>query len=61
MVITSRVLVFNAQQLLSFFLKDDKPEEVVERVAEKNTLDAAMRAALEVRIQKEIERRCDNR
>ncbi|XP_013872775.1 UPF0561 protein C2orf68 homolog [Austrofundulus limnaeus] len=41
--------------------KEDKPEEVVERVAEKNTLDAAMRAALEVRIQKEIERRCDNR
>ncbi|XP_037536324.1 UPF0561 protein C2orf68 homolog [Nematolebias whitei] len=48
--------------ITSFLVKkDDKPEQVVERVAEKNTLDAAMRAALQVRIQKEIERRCDNR
>uniref|UniRef100_A0A3Q2QTV4 Chromosome 2 open reading frame 68 n=1 Tax=Fundulus heteroclitus TaxID=8078 RepID=A0A3Q2QTV4_FUNHE len=46
---------------LSFFLQEDKPEKVVERVAEKNVLDAAMRAALEVRIRKEIEKRRDNR
>ncbi|KAK5618374.1 hypothetical protein CRENBAI_019204 [Crenichthys baileyi] len=41
--------------------KEDKPEKVVELVAEKSVLDAAMRAALEVRIQKEIEKRRDNR
>ncbi|XP_027890774.1 UPF0561 protein C2orf68 homolog isoform X2 [Xiphophorus couchianus] len=41
--------------------KEDKPEKVVERVSEKNVLDAAMRAALEVRIRKEIDKRRDNR
>ncbi|KAM4746634.1 UPF0561 protein C2orf68 homolog [Anableps anableps] len=41
--------------------KEDKPEKVVERVAEKNVLDAAMRAALEVRVQKEIDKRRENR
>uniref|UniRef100_A0A1A8FRI8 Chromosome 2 open reading frame 68 n=1 Tax=Nothobranchius korthausae TaxID=1143690 RepID=A0A1A8FRI8_9TELE len=41
--------------------KEDKPEKVVERVAGKNTLDAAMRAALVIRIKKEIEKRRDNR
>ncbi|KAM9394254.1 UPF0561 protein C2orf68 homolog [Pholidichthys leucotaenia] len=39
--------------------KEDKPENVVERVAEKNILNAAMRAALEVRIQNEIDKRRD--
>ncbi|KAM9743062.1 UPF0561 protein C2orf68 homolog [Menidia menidia] len=39
--------------------KEDKPGKVVERVAEKNILDAAMRAALEVRIKKEIDKRRD--
>lgn len=43
------------------FLKEDKPEKVVERVAEKNILDAAMRAALKVRIRKEIDKRRDKR
>ncbi|XP_017269443.1 UPF0561 protein C2orf68 homolog isoform X2 [Kryptolebias marmoratus] len=48
--------------ITSFLVKkEDKPKKVVERVAEKNTLDAAMRAALEVRIRKEIEKRCSNR
>nr|XP_046243423.1 UPF0561 protein C2orf68 homolog [Scatophagus argus] len=37
--------------------KEDKPEKVVERVAEKNILDSAMRAALEARIRKEIDKR----
>ncbi|XP_056141600.1 UPF0561 protein C2orf68 homolog isoform X1 [Lampris incognitus] len=41
--------------------KEDKPEKVVERVAEKNVLDAAMRRALEARIQKEIDKRRDKR
>lgn len=41
--------------------KEDKPEKVVERVAEKNILDAAMRAALKTRIRKEIDKRRDKR
>ncbi|XP_029960954.1 UPF0561 protein C2orf68 homolog [Salarias fasciatus] len=41
--------------------KEDKPEKVVGRVAEKNILNAAMRAALEVRIRKEIDKRRDKR
>lgn len=41
--------------------KEDKPEKVVERVAQKNVLDAAMRAALEVRIRTEIDKRRNNR
>ncbi|XP_041855552.1 UPF0561 protein C2orf68 homolog [Melanotaenia boesemani] len=41
--------------------KEDKPKKVVERVAEKNILDAAMRVALEVRIRKEIDKRRDKR
>ncbi|XP_069034548.1 UPF0561 protein C2orf68 homolog [Embiotoca jacksoni] len=41
--------------------KEDKPEKVADRVAEKNILDAAMRAALEVRIRKEIDKRRDKR
>lgn len=43
------------------FLKEDKPEKVVERVAEKNILDSAMRAALEARIRKEMDKRRDKR
>uniref|UniRef100_A0AAQ6IIW9 Uncharacterized protein n=1 Tax=Anabas testudineus TaxID=64144 RepID=A0AAQ6IIW9_ANATE len=39
--------------------KEDKPEKIVERVAEKNILDAAMRAALEARIRKEMDKRRD--
>ncbi|XP_029367210.1 UPF0561 protein C2orf68 homolog [Echeneis naucrates] len=41
--------------------KDDKPEQIVERVAEKNILDSGMRAALEARIQKEMDKRRDKR
>ncbi|XP_076003634.1 UPF0561 protein C2orf68 homolog isoform X2 [Genypterus blacodes] len=41
--------------------KEDKPEKVVERVAEKNILDSAMRAALQARIQKEMDKRRDKR
>lgn len=41
--------------------KEDKPEKVVERVAEKNILDSAMKAALETRIKKEIDKRRDKR
>lgn len=43
------------------FVKGDKPEKVVERVAENNTLDSPMRVALEARIRKEIEKRRDKR
>lgn len=39
--------------------KEDKPEKVVERVAEKNSLDEAMKAVLETRIQKEMDKRRD--
>lgn len=45
----------------SLSLKEDKPEKVVERVAEKNILDSAMRAALVARIQKEMDKRRDKR
>lgn len=41
--------------------KGDKPERVVERVAEKNILDSAMRAALEIRIRNEMDKRRDKR
>lgn len=40
---------------------EDKPEKVVERVATKNILDSAMRAALEARIRKEMDKRRDKR
>lgn len=39
--------------------KEDKPEKVVARVALKNTLDEAMRAALEDRVQREMDKRRD--
>lgn len=42
-------------------LKEDKPEKVVERVSQKNILDSAMRAALEARIRKEMDKRRDKR
>ncbi|CAB1439350.1 unnamed protein product [Pleuronectes platessa] len=41
--------------------KEDKPEIVVESVAEKNSLDSAMRAALVARIRKEMDKRRDKR
>lgn len=41
--------------------KEDKPEKVVEHVAEKNILDLAMRAALEARVRKEMDKRRDKR
>ncbi|XP_053181418.1 UPF0561 protein C2orf68 homolog [Scomber japonicus] len=41
--------------------KEDKPGKVVERVAEKNMLDSAMRTVLEARIQKEMDKRRDKR
>lgn len=39
--------------------KEDKPEKVVERVAQSNALDEPMRAALEARIHKEMVKRRD--
>ncbi|XP_028313412.1 UPF0561 protein C2orf68 homolog [Gouania willdenowi] len=41
--------------------KEDRPEKVVEHVAEKNNLDPGMRAALKVRIEKEMDKRRDKR
>ncbi|KAF0033878.1 hypothetical protein F2P81_013944 [Scophthalmus maximus] len=41
--------------------KDDRPENVVECVARKNSLDSAMRAALVARIRKEMDKRRDKR
>ncbi|CAL8342897.1 unnamed protein product [Lota lota] len=41
--------------------KEDKPEDVVKRVADKNDLDPAMRAALRVRVRKEMDKRRDKR
>ncbi|KAG7279482.1 hypothetical protein CRUP_035868 [Coryphaenoides rupestris] len=41
--------------------KDDKPEDVVRRVAENNDLDTAMRAALRVRVRREMDKRRDKR
>ncbi|XP_051548322.1 UPF0561 protein C2orf68 homolog [Myxocyprinus asiaticus] len=39
--------------------KEDKPEAIVEQVAEKNVLDSAMRAALLARVGHEMDKRCD--
>lgn len=59
----SILLCFGLNTLLLslLFLKEDKPEVVVERVTEKNILDSAMRAALQARIRKEIDKRRDKR
>ncbi|KAK9973993.1 hypothetical protein ABG768_022104 [Culter alburnus] len=47
-------------QITSFIVhKEDKPEVIVERVAEKNVLDSAMRAALLARVGQEMDKRCD--
>ncbi|XP_016307405.1 UPF0561 protein C2orf68 homolog [Sinocyclocheilus anshuiensis] len=47
-------------QITSFIVhKEDKPEVIVERVAEKNVLDSAMRAALLARLGQEMDKRCD--
>ena len=42
-------------------LQGDNPEDVVRRVAGKNDLDNAMRAALRVRVRKEMDKRRDKR
>lgn len=47
--------------LITLFPQEDNPEKVVDRVAEKNILDSAMKAALEARIRKEIDKRGDRR
>ena len=39
----------------------DKPERVVERVAERNDLDKAMRVALQARVRQEMDKRGDKR
>ncbi|XP_010895676.2 UPF0561 protein C2orf68 homolog [Esox lucius] len=39
--------------------KEDMPESVVERVAEENVLDPAMRVALQSRVRKEMDKRQD--
>lgn len=41
--------------------KGDRPERVVERVAQRNLLDRAMRAALEARVAMEMDKRRDKR
>lgn len=41
--------------------KEDKPEVIVQRVAEKNVLDSSMRAALLARVGQEMNKRCDKR
>ncbi|XP_016407756.1 UPF0561 protein C2orf68 homolog [Sinocyclocheilus rhinocerous] len=47
-------------QITSFIVhKEDKPEVIVEHVAEKNALDSAMRAALLARLGQEMDKRCD--
>ncbi|XP_067293724.1 UPF0561 protein C2orf68 homolog [Pseudorasbora parva] len=47
-------------QTTSFIVhKEDKPEVIVKRVAEKNVLDSAMRAALLTRVGQEMGKRCD--
>ncbi|XP_016084715.1 UPF0561 protein C2orf68 homolog [Sinocyclocheilus grahami] len=47
-------------QITSFIVhKEDKPEVIVEHVAEKNVLDSAMRAALLARLGQEMDKRCD--
>ncbi|XP_059405678.1 UPF0561 protein C2orf68 homolog [Carassius carassius] len=47
-------------QITSFIVhKEDKPDVIVERVAEKNVLDSAMRAALLARVGQEMDKRCD--
>ncbi|XP_021477299.1 UPF0561 protein C2orf68 homolog [Oncorhynchus nerka] len=42
-------------------LKEDKPERVVERVAEENVLDSTMRMALQARLRKEMDKRRNKR
>lgn len=47
-------------QITSFIVhKEDKPEVIVERVAEKNVLDSAMRAVLLARVGQEMGKRRD--
>lgn len=47
-------------QITSFIVhKEDKPEVIVERVAEKNILDLTMRVALLARVGQEMDKRCD--
>ncbi|XP_056314806.1 UPF0561 protein C2orf68 homolog [Danio aesculapii] len=47
-------------KITSFIVhKEDKPEVIVERVAEKNVLDSSMRAALLARVGQEMNKRCD--
>ncbi|XP_056448236.1 UPF0561 protein C2orf68 homolog [Gadus chalcogrammus] len=41
--------------------KEDKPDDVVKRVVDKNDLDPAMRAALRLRVRKEMDKRRDKR
>ncbi|KAF4113723.1 UPF0561 protein C2orf68 homolog isoform X2 [Onychostoma macrolepis] len=49
-------------QITSFIVhKEDKPEVIVQRVAEKNVLDSAMRAALLARVGQEMDKRCGDK
>ncbi|KAM6954115.1 UPF0561 protein C2orf68 homolog [Aplochiton taeniatus] len=49
-------------RLTSFIVhKEDNPEMVVQRVARNNFLDSAMRAALQTRVRKEMDKRRDKR
>lgn len=49
-------------QVTSFIVcKEDNPESVVERVAEENVLDSAMKTVLLARIRKEMDKRRDKR
>lgn len=46
-----------SQWALYFFLQDNDPEEVVEKISAQNHLEPAMREALKKRVQEELEKR----
>ena len=46
---------------MTLCVQEDKPEDVVKRVVDKNDLDPAMRAALRLRVRKEMDKRRDKR
>ncbi|KAG5840315.1 UPF0561 protein C2orf68 homolog [Anguilla rostrata] len=49
-------------RLTSFIVhKEDKPERIVDRVAEENVLDSGMRMVLQARVKEEMDKRRDKR
>lgn len=61
MLIVILMYVIKQKPIIQYFFsnQEDKPEVIVERVAEKNVLDSAMRAALLARVGQEMDKRCD--